>query len=122
MSNRSTIMGLYEVVHGPVQKDTTKRYSESTQTLYKDKTMSSAQNNISSDVKDIYLDPEVYAKVVRGEHPYLVTNKHNFRLGEELHLIECSPDRRTIYKTVTGIETHTDEPGLVTGYIILTLA
>lgn len=122
MSNRSTILGLYEAMNGPITKDNPQRYAESTQTLYKDKSFTTdIPTAMSSERKDIFVEPDVYRKIVRGEHSYLVVLQDGFRIGEELHLIEMSEDRRTLYKTVVGIETHVDVPGLQAGYMILAL-
>lgn len=122
MSNRSTILGLYEAMNGPITKDNPQRYAESTQTLYKDKSFTTGTPAaMSSERKDIFVEPDVYRKIVRGEHSYLVVLQDGFRIGEELHLIEMSEDRRTLYKTIVGIETYVDVPGLQAGYMILAL-
>ena len=119
-SRRSTILELYESVSGPVAKVNMKRYAESTQTLYKDNVFVADEIN-ETKVKDVFVDTETYKKIVRNEKPYLVLKKDNFRLSEDIRLIEISPERRTVYKTIVNIETSSDEPGLKEEYMILTL-
>lgn len=119
-SRRSTILELYESVSGPVAKVDMKRYAESTQTLYKDNVFVADEIN-ETKIKDIFVDTETYKKIVRNEKPYLVLKKDNFCLSEDIHLIEISPERRTVYKTIVNIETSSDEPGLKEEYMILTL-
>lgn len=121
MGNRSTILELYEAVNGPIQTDPSKRYAESTQTLYKNKNLLfDNEENVKSNIKDIFVEPTIYQKIVRGEHPYLITKQKGFMIGDEVHIIELSTDRRTIYKRVLSIET--EDPGLASGFIVLTLA
>lgn len=119
-SRRSTILELYESVSGPVAKVDMKRYAESTQTLYKDNVFVADEIN-ETKIKDVFVDTETYKKIVRNEKPYLVLKKDNFCLSEDIHLIEISPERRTVYKTIVNIETSSDEPGLKEEYMILTL-
>lgn len=120
MSNRSTIMKLYEAVNGPVKMDVAKRYAESTQTLYKNKNFLFSDEDSSSEIKSIVVEPDIYRKIVRGEHNYIITNQTNFLIGDEIHIIEMSLEKRAVYKTIISIET--EDPGLKPGYMVLALA
>lgn len=115
MHRESLIKSLYEAVNGPMDKKSQKRYAESTQTLFKNKAFETETN--ASEIVDVVVESSIYSKIVKGLHPYLITNKKGLLIGEEIRIVELSSDRTT-YKTILSIE-YNDE-GLKDGYAVIT--
>lgn len=110
---KSLILGLYEEFNGPVNKGFTKKYSESTQTLYRGKNIN---NDFSSKIKEITVSQTIFEKIVRGERHFILTKEKGFLLGEEINIVAGNSN---VYKTVLDMITPIEEPALNSSYIIL---
>lgn len=116
--NRSTILKLYEAVNGPVSTPSVKKYAETTQTLYKNKNTTLGSKNAPGE-KEIFVSSEAYQQMLSGARLYATVNRQDFMIGDEIKIYENSTKNRFMYKTILGIETSIDNPGLKPGYIII---
>lgn len=121
MNKEAAIMGLYEAVNGPIDNKNAKRYADSTQTLYQGKVIESIMGQqVVEKTKDFIVSSAIYKKIVCGEHPYLITNRKDVLIGEEVRIVEEALNGRVAYKTILSVET--EDAGLAEGYIALTFS
>lgn len=122
--NNSLLVNLYESVHGEKVQSVGKKYFEETQTMFHEAkaAKSSIQLTESKQMKEFYLEPDQYKDIAEERIKYLIVDRNDFWIDEEICIKEVKglvPTGRNLYKHILNIKTSLDEKGLKENYTII---
>lgn len=122
-SSNSLLVSLYESVHGKKVQDVGKKYFEDTNTMYHEAQRNNASISARINeqaIKEFLLEPDEYKAIIQGRVHYLIVDRVDFIIGEEIVIKEVEgllPTGRTLYRHILDIKTM--GKGLEDGYTII---